>query len=163
MLISMTFCSVRYIRTPWTCCKKPFMKRLSSQGGELILCSVLLLLCWHAFTWFVFHGLRLIQIAKQSMNALQKTVYETVESLWRYVSLYICFFTLCSLNSQCLNLVRFACLWARSDTQALCEDAPQNHSQNGWVVVEVSHWMFAFLPSCLPPSQYLNIVRFACS
>ena len=159
----MIFCSVRYLHTPWTCCKKPFMKWLSSQRGELILCSVLLLWCWHAFTWFVFHGLRLVRIAKQSMKALQKTVYETVESLWRYLSLYICFLTLCLLNSQCLNLVRFVCLWAHSDTWALHKDAPQNHSQNGWVVVEVSAWMFAFLPLCLPSSNYLNIVRFACS
>ena len=83
--ISMIFCSVRYLHTPWTCCKKPFMKSLSSQGGELILCSVFLLWCWHAFNWFVSHGLRFVWIAKRSMKALQKTVYEMVEFSGRWV------------------------------------------------------------------------------
>ena len=78
-------------------------------------------------------------------------------------SQYVRFFPICSPPSQYLNIIRFVCSWARLDTQELPEDAPQNRSQNGWVVVEVSAWMLAFLHLCLPSSHYLNIVRFTCS
>ena len=73
------------------------------------------------------------------------------------------FLPLCLPSSNYLNIVRFACSQACFDTQELPEDAPQNRSQNGWVVVEVSPSYVRFSPLCSPPSQYLNIVRFACS
>ena len=47
-------------------------------------------------------------------------------------------------------MVRFACSYARLDTRELPEDAPQNCSQNGWAVVELSPGMFAFYPYAHP-------------
>ena len=58
------------------------------------------------------------------------------------------FLLLCLPPSHYLNIVRF--VWARLDTQELPEDAPQNRSQNGWVVVELSPSMFAFYPYAHP-------------
>ena len=54
------------------------------------------------------------------------------------------FLPLCLPPSQYLNLVRFACSWARLDTQELPKSSPQNHLYNDWVVVEVSPSIFAF-------------------
>ena len=54
------------------------------------------------------------------------------------------FLLLCLPPSQYLNLVHFACSWAHLDTQELPKNSPQNHSQNGQVVVEVSPSIFAF-------------------
>ena len=103
MLISMIFCSVRYLHMP---------EHAAQNCHETVE-------FWQRWFDFMFGFFPLMltylklvhlpwsQIPKQSMKALHKTGYETVEYLWRYTSLYICLFTLCSSNSQCLNLVHF--------------------------------------------------------
>jgi hypothetical protein len=52
---------------------------------------------------------------------------------------------LCSPTSQYLTVVRFAWVWAHSDTYKLADDAPQNHLQNGWLLPEVCPYTFSSL------------------
>ena len=78
--------SIGYLHTLWKRSTKPFTKRLSRCGGKW-LCISCFLPCTHHLPshslWSVFHDLRLLRIASHSMKMLHKTVYETVESLWR--------------------------------------------------------------------------------
>ena len=53
-----------------------------------------------------------------------------------------CFFALCSLSAQSLNMVHVSWSWTRSDTFTLHEDAPQNRLRNGYAVVKVSLLVF---------------------
>ena len=84
MPISTIFCLVGYLHTPWTCCKKLFMKRLSSRGGELILCLVFYFDAdMPLLIWSVLHVCGLVRIPKHCVKMLHKTVHKTVGLLWR--------------------------------------------------------------------------------
>ena len=57
------------------------------------------------------------------------------------------FFALCSPTAQSRTMVCFAWSWTHSNTFRLREDAPQNRSQNGLAVEEVSELVVScFLP-----------------
>ena len=68
------------------------MKRLSSQGGELILCLVFYFDAdMPLLIWSVLHVCGLVQIPKHCMKMLHKTVCKTVGLLWRYVLVCLLF------------------------------------------------------------------------
>ena len=73
-----------------------------------------------------------------------KEVHHFQEMLWHTISVGLA----CKHNDVSLSIkLRFACSWARLDTDRLPEHAPQNRLQNGWAVVEVSVLLFSyFLP-----------------
>ena len=57
------------------------------------------------------------------------------------------FSAICSPTPQSLPMVSFVWSWTRSDTVTLCEDAPQNHLQNGLAIAKLSELVFSsFLP-----------------
>ena len=59
-----------------------------------------------------------------------------------------------------LTMFHLVWSWSCSDTFTLCEDAPQNHLQNGWAVVEVSDLVYcAFIALCSPSAQSLTMVH----
>ena len=78
--------SFGYLHTLWKRSTKPFTKRLSRCGGKWICISCILPYTHHLLShspWSVFHDLRPDRIAPRSVKMLHKTVYETVEPLWR--------------------------------------------------------------------------------
>ena len=64
------------------------------------------------------------------------------------------------LSASLLTMFHLVWSWSCSDTFTLCEDAPQNHLQNGWAVVEVSDLVYcAFITLCSPSAQSLTMVH----
>ena len=83
---SMILNSFGYLHTSWRRSTKPFTKRLSRCGGKWLCISCFLPHTHHLLSrslWSVFHDLRPVRIASHSVKMLHKTVYETVEPLWR--------------------------------------------------------------------------------
>ena len=75
--------------------------------------------------WTVSRGRGLVRIPPHSLNTLHKTVYETTEFLWRYVTFHFRVFTVMLTNVSVPTVVHFASSWACSDTYTLPERAPQ--------------------------------------
>jgi hypothetical protein len=63
---------------------------------------------------------------------------------------------LCSPTSQYLTVVRFAWAWACLDTYTLPEHAAQNRLRNGYVLVQVCHFLSS--PFCPYAHQLLSIL-----
>ena len=83
---SMILDSFGYLHTPRRCSTKPFTKRLSRCGGKVICISCFLPYTHHLpshSVWSVFYDLRLVRIPSHSIKMLHRTIYETVEPLWR--------------------------------------------------------------------------------
>ena len=78
--------SFEYVHTLWKCSTKLFTKRLGHCGGKWICISCFLPYAHHLLShllWSILHDVGLVLIPSHSMKTLHKTVYKTVELLWR--------------------------------------------------------------------------------
>ena len=91
----------KYQHAPWKRSKRPFTKQLRPCRympiSIFVFCPVAHQLL-RTLPWPSFHDLRLIWIPKYSKEMLQKTVYERVDLLQRWVYSYVCLFALFLTN-----------------------------------------------------------------
>ena len=84
--VCMILDSFGYLHMLWKRSTEPFTKLLSRCGGNWLCISCFLPYTHHPLShslWSVSHNLRLVWIPSHSVKMLHKTVYETVEPLWR--------------------------------------------------------------------------------